>query len=72
MNKFKGRAAQRGSHLDKNCYRATISNHEYGLADDRKFCYGLSDGYPDELLEKCKKCGAYCKNATPLILKEET
>lgn len=63
---LRGRAKLRGKQLDKNCKNANISTHEYGLDDKRKYCYGICDEFPNELAEKCKTCGAYCMNATPL------
>ena len=66
MKDLRGRAKLRKKPLDDNCYLAKISTHEYGMNDDRKYCYGIYDKYPEELAEKCKTCGAYCMNATPL------
>lgn len=66
MANLKGRAKLRGKQLDDDCYIAKISTHEFGMDDDRKFCYGINNGFPDELAEKCKICGAYCMNAKPL------
>ena len=66
MKDLRGRAKLRGKPLDENCKIARISTHEYGMADDRKYCYGICDEFPDELAEKCKTCGAYCMNATPI------
>lgn len=62
---MKGRAKQRGKPLDADCKKTKISTHEYGMNDDRKFCYGLVDCETDELLQKCSDCGAYCLNAKP-------
>lgn len=66
MKNLRGRAKLRGKPLDDNCYKARISAHEYGPEDNRKYCYGICDEYPDELAEKCKTCGAYCMKAIPL------
>ena len=41
------------------------------MGDDRKYRYGICDEFPDELAEKCKICGAYCMNATPLEERKE-
>lgn len=71
MRNLRGRAALRGKPLDENCCIAKISTHEYGIGDDRKYCYGICDEFPDELAEKCKICGAYCMNATPLEERKE-
>lgn len=35
------RAKLRGKALDNDCKTAHITSHEYGLDDDRVFCYGL-------------------------------
>lgn len=59
------RAKLRGKKLDEDCKRAYTSSHEYGLDDDRIFCYGLVDYSTDELIEKCKNCKALAYNATP-------
>lgn len=55
----------RGKHLDHDCYKAYISRHEYGPDDPRVFCYGLIDPMNDELIDKCRNCGAYVGNAMP-------
>lgn len=60
------RATLRGKPLDDDCKIAKISKHEYGLNDDRCYCYGLVDCSTDDTLEKCRTCGAYCMNAKPL------
>ena len=59
------RAAQRGKPLDKDCYKAHISKHEYGMNDNRCFCYGLIDLMYDDYLQKCRECGAWAYNAKP-------
>lgn len=60
------RAKLRGKPLDKECYRAIRTTHEYGFQDDRIFCYGLMDSMTEELLDKCKECKAMVDNAEPL------
>lgn len=65
MKNLRGRAALRGKPLDDDCHKARISTHEYGMEDNRKFCYGICNGLPDEIAEKCRKCGAYAYNAEP-------
>lgn len=62
---LRGRAALRGKPLDEDCYKAKISAYEYGPEDNRKFCYGICNGFPDVIAEKCRKCGAYAYNAEP-------
>lgn len=59
------RATLRGKPLDKDCYKAQRSRHEYGLKDDRVFCYGLINSMTDEYLSKCKECMAFINNAKP-------
>lgn len=66
MKNLRGRAEQRGIPLDNDCRKANISTHEYGMSDNRKFCLGLKDCMTDDLLDKCRECGAYCMNAKPL------
>lgn len=63
----KDRAAQRGKPLDADCYKAKISHHEYGMNDNRCFCYGLCAPHSVyEVHPKCFECGAYVDNAKPL------
>ena len=66
MKNLKGRAKTRGQQLDKDCYNAHISVHEYGMEDKRTFCYGQFDCMKDETLQKCTICGAYVNNAKPI------
>ena len=42
----------RGKGLDKDCKTAHTTSHEYGLDDDRVFCYGQEDTATDEPFEK--------------------
>lgn len=61
------RAELRGKPLEKECYRANITSHEYGIDDDRMFCYGLyKEQSVTEVCDKCRKCKAFVENATPL------
>lgn len=60
------RAKLRGKPLDNDCRLAMKGYHEYGDEDNRIFCYGLADAMTDECLTKCKECGAFVYNATPL------
>lgn len=60
------RAKLRGKKLDEDCKKANTTTHEYGLNDDRVFCYGLYDFGGVDLIEKCEKCKAYVYNAQPL------
>lgn len=64
------RATLRGTPLDKECKRANTTTHEYGLEDNRVFCYGLyapfSDSEIGDIDKKCLNCKAYVLNATPL------
>lgn len=64
------RAKLRGKKLDEDCKRAHTSSHEYGLDDDRVFCYGLVNYSNDDLIEKCKNCKALAYNAAPLNVEE--
>ena len=59
------RAKIRGEKLDEDCKKAYTTSNEYGLDDDRVFCYGLVDYSTDELIEKCKNCKALAYNSTP-------
>lgn len=60
-----GRNILRGKPLDDNCKKTNISTHEYGMKDNRVFCYGLIDCMTDDFLPKCVECGAFVDNATP-------
>lgn len=71
MKNLRGRAAVRGKPLDEDCKRAIITTHEYGQEDNRKFCYGICNGFPDEVAEKCIECKAYAYNAEPPVGWEE-
>lgn len=65
MPKIIYRATLRGKPLDEDCKKAEISSYEYGMDDNRKFCYGVFNGFPCEIAEKCRKCKAYAYNAEP-------
>lgn len=60
------RAKLRGKPLDEDCKRARQTTHEYGLRDNRVYCYGLYDCSTDWIaLEKCRECMAFVDNAEP-------
>lgn len=63
---LRGRAELRGKPLDEDCKKANISTHEFGMSDNRKFCYGIYEMSTEETLDKCKSCGAYVYNAKPI------
>lgn len=64
------RAMLRGKPLDDDCRRANHTTHEYGIKDDRVFCYGLyKEQSETEICDECLKCKAFINNAEPL--KEE-
>lgn len=67
------RETLRGEPLDKDCYNAYRTTHEYGPEDTRVFCLGLYayDKKNMELSDKCKKCLAYVDNSTPLDIKSK-
>ena len=65
MEKVISRAEMRGKKLDDDCKNAKISKNEYGIDDNRCFCYGIRDYSTEEYLEKCYKCGAFVNNAKP-------
>lgn len=67
----KSRAQLRGKPLDKDCYKARVSTHEYGANDNRKFCYGLIDLRTDELCKECQSCKANVMNAQALKWRDE-
>ena len=61
------RAKLRGKPLDSDCKQAHRTTHECGMKDDRVYCYGLLEGMSEwQIKEKCRKCGAYIDNITPL------
>lgn len=63
---MKDRAKLRGKPLDEDCKTAKTTTNEYGISDDRVFCYGLFDPKYDAPNEKCYGCKAFVENATPL------
>ena len=61
------RAKLRGKPLDSDCKKAHRTTHECGMKDDRVYCYGLLEDMSDwKIRKKCRECGAYVDNATPL------
>lgn len=61
------RAELRGKRLENECYGANTTRHEYGIEDNRIFCYGLyMEQSETEICDKCLKCKAFVGNATPL------
>ena len=66
MGKRLSRVYLTGKPLDKDCKTARTTTHEYGIKDDRTFCFGLIDLMTDEYLKKCKECRAFVDNAEPL------
>ena len=61
------RAQLRGKQLDADCKKANVTSHEYGMRDNRVFCFGLYKEMSDcEIAEKCQHCGAFVDNAEPL------
>ena len=58
------RATLRGHKLDSDCKRANTTTHEYGLDDNRVFCFGLHKG-DFTPLDKCLNCKAFVYNAEP-------
>ena len=59
------RAKLRGKPLDADCKRAHTSRYEYGLEDDRVFCFGIIDCKESIFLPKCMRCRAFVNNAEP-------
>ena len=57
------RAMLRNKPLEKDCYKANTSSHEYGSDDNRIFCLGLMDLMTEELCDMCKTCKAHVNNA---------
>lgn len=64
------RAKLRGKPLEPYCKKANTTTHEYGLKDNRVYCYGLYQnnisGTINDIAECCRKCKAFIDNATPL------
>lgn len=53
--------------MDIDCRSAVPATNEYGVDDDRVFCYGLyKEQSETEICNKCRKCKAFVENATPL------
>ncbi len=69
MMKKISRAKLRGKPLEPYCKKARTTTHEYGLEDNRVYCYGLYqnqiNGTYDGIAECCRKCKACIDNATP-------
>ena len=60
------RAQLRGKPLDEDCKKANRTTHEYGIDDNRVFCYGLLEDMSYwAKQEKCENCKAYVYNAEP-------
>ena len=52
------RAKLRGKPLDSECKRANRTTHEYGVKDDRVYCYGLYGPYLlGKLTNRCSAVG---------------
>jgi hypothetical protein len=64
---MKGRAKTRSEKLMPYCYWAKATTHEYGMNDNRYFCYGIADSRTDALIHECEKCKAYVNNALPMV-----
>lgn len=62
------RAQLRGERLEKDCYRAKTTTHEYGVNDNRVFCYGLVDLEFESLphIPMCENCAALVWNSEPM------
>ena len=68
MMNLRGRAELRGEYLEQECYLAHTTTHEYGMRDNRVYCYGLYDKHDADmnLMEMCQNCKAHVDNSTPL------
>lgn len=64
------RAKLRGKPLEPYCKRANTTTNEYGIEDNRVYCYGLYQcnisGTSDDIAECCRQCKAFVDNATSL------
>ncbi len=60
------RAQLRGQPLDPLCKKAHTTTHEYGLDDNRVFCFGWICRENDEPEALCEACGAFFRNMKPL------
>lgn len=64
------RSKLRGKPLEPYCKKAYTTTHEFGIEDNRVYCYGLyqcniiETSY--DIAECCKQCKALVDNATPL------
>ena len=66
MNKAIKSQIQRGKTLDDDCRKANITTHEYGMDDNRVFCFGLYEETSEsEIRKKCAECSAFVLNAEP-------
>ena len=66
MGKTIDRKHLRTAPLHPFCIKAHTTRHEYGLDDNRVYCYGVIDKMTDEYLIACKRCKAFVNNSTPL------
>lgn len=66
MGKRLSRVYLTGKPLDEDCKTAHTTTHEFGIHDDRTFCYGLMHSHNHEYYDKCKDCKAFVDNAEPL------
>ena len=62
------RAQLRGKPLNKDCYRANTTTNEFGVGDNRVFCFGLCEAKTDELRDECLNCKANVIYADPPTL----
>lgn len=59
-----GRDKIRKRPLDHDCYDAKTTRNEFGIDDNRVFCYGLLNK-SDDVQKKCINCPAFVDNAKP-------
>lgn len=60
------RAKLRGKPLERICYSAKTTRHEFGRNDNRVFCFGIVDTMTDELIPQCRACKALVDYAEPM------
>lgn len=60
------RAQLRGKPLERICYSAHTTRHEYGRHDNRVFCYGIQDSMTGVLIPPCRVCKALVDHAEPV------
>lgn len=71
MKLNQNRSQLRGKELDEDCHGAVTSTNEFGINDNKIFCFGINDSSTESLIEKCINCRAHVSNVELLESEEE-